>query len=265
MVIVDTHCHCSPYWFEPIELLLFQMNANHVDKATLVQLDGMRDNRYLFECCRRFAGRFSPIVIIDINDPKAPETLKKLVKEGAEGIRLRANMRSTGKDPLIVWKTCNELKLPVSAAGREKEFGAPEFARLIQEMPNIPFVIEHLGHPEVDQPPPYEGFKKVLALAKLPNTYIKVGGLNEICKRPNPFPPEPFYKTHGIPPFVKMVYDAFGPKRMMWGSNYPPVSQQEGYANSLHLLMEHLDSFASAADKEWIMGKTALSVFKFAI
>ena len=32
MVVVDTHCHASPYWFEPIEVLLDEMNRNGVDK-----------------------------------------------------------------------------------------------------------------------------------------------------------------------------------------------------------------------------------------
>lgn len=33
MTIVDTHCHADRSWFEPIEMLLTQMNANDVDKA----------------------------------------------------------------------------------------------------------------------------------------------------------------------------------------------------------------------------------------
>ena len=33
MTIVDTHCHAGRSWFEPIEMLLTQMNANDVDKA----------------------------------------------------------------------------------------------------------------------------------------------------------------------------------------------------------------------------------------
>ena len=37
MTIVDTHCHAGRSWFEPIEMLLTQMNANDVDKAVLIQ------------------------------------------------------------------------------------------------------------------------------------------------------------------------------------------------------------------------------------
>ena len=73
MVVVDTHVHASPYWFEPIEALLFQMNGNRVDKATLVQYRGQTDNWYLIECARRFPGRFSPVVLVDTERTDAPE------------------------------------------------------------------------------------------------------------------------------------------------------------------------------------------------
>jgi L-fuconolactonase len=53
MLIIDTHCHTSPYWFEPVEILLAQMDRNGVEKATLVQFGGGFDNSYLIECARR--------------------------------------------------------------------------------------------------------------------------------------------------------------------------------------------------------------------
>jgi hypothetical protein len=28
MLIVDTHCHALPHWFEPVEVLLHQMHAS---------------------------------------------------------------------------------------------------------------------------------------------------------------------------------------------------------------------------------------------
>jgi predicted TIM-barrel fold metal-dependent hydrolase len=48
----------------------------------------------------------------------------------------------------------------------------------------------------------------------------------------------------------------------MWGSDFPPVAGREGYHNALYGTMEHLNC-RSDDDKEWIFGKTALSLFKF--
>ena len=62
---------------------------------------------------------------------------------------------------------------------------------------------------------------------------------------------------------MEMAYEAFGPKRMMWGSDYPPVGGREGYRNSLQGVMEH-PVFKSQDDKDWAFGKTAMEVFKLA-
>jgi L-fuconolactonase len=262
MAIVDTHVHSSPHWFEPVESLLYHMNANNVAKAALIQFEGQEDNSYLFDCVRRHPGRFAPMVYIDHERPDAVQKLRDLVKQGAEGIRLKPSVRSPDKDALALWRCCDELNLVVSCQGKPRDFGSDEFHKLVQALPQASFVIEHYGHIDGTEQPPYKNLNRILALAKFPNAYVKVGGLSEICERPYPFR-EPFYSLHGIPPFPKMYYDAFGARRMMWASNYPSVSRNEGYGNAIRYLTEHLSAFCSAEDREWIMGKTALSLFRF--
>ncbi len=261
MVIVDTHVHASPYWFEPVEVLLFQMNSNRVDKATLVQYRGQTDNRYIIECTRRFPGRFLPVVIVDTERTDATEMLKQWVKEGAGGIRLSATTRSPGNDPLAIWHTCADLGLPVTCSGSEQEFASDEFRKLTKALSDVPIILEHLGNVQQDELPPYTTYQEIMALAKYPNTYIKVGGLGEVCKQPYPFR-QPFY-LDAVPPFIQMAYEAFGPARMMWGSNYPPCSRFEGYRNTLYYIREYLTNFCSEQAKEWIFSKTALSLFNF--
>ena len=71
---------------------------------------------------------------------------------------------------------------------------------------------------------------------------------------PFPFEPEDV-------PLLHEAYDAFGPDRLMWGSDYPPVSGREGYANALRLTM---DEFPSEADRRSIFGETAARVYGLA-
>jgi len=280
MVIVDTHVHTSPYWFEPIESLLCQMNSNRVDKAILAQhffywnmVDkktatlgknfGQEDNRYIIECSRRFPGRFSPVVQVNEEHVDAPKILKQWVKEGAEGLRLHATSRSPGKDPLAIWRASAELGLPVKCAGNFKQFASTEFNNIVKAFPEMPIIIEHLGLGRMgrDKFPTDATYPKLLSLANFPNTYIQIGGLSEFCRKPFPFrPPHPF---DPVPPFIKMAYDAFGPSRMIWGSNFPGCSQEEGYGNTLRYVEEYLSTFCNEQEREWIWGKTALSLFKF--
>ena len=36
-MIIDTHCHAGINWFEPLEMLLAQMELNNVQRAALIQ------------------------------------------------------------------------------------------------------------------------------------------------------------------------------------------------------------------------------------
>ena len=48
---------------------------------------------------------------------------------------------------------------------------------------------------------------------------------------------------------------------MMWGSDYPPVSECEGYRNSLRGVQKY-PALSREEDNDWVMGRTAASVFK---
>jgi L-fuconolactonase len=262
MAIVDTHCHASPYWYAPVESLLDEMNRSRVDKAVLIQIGGMYDNSYLIECMRRFPGRFSAVGMVDTDRPDAPEQLEAWVKQGVEGIRLSPAERSPGSDAIAIWRKAAELGIVVSAQGSDVEsFASPDFEGVIRELPNLKIIIEHLGGGGRDTTPPYSKYRKVLELAKYPNTFMKVPGFGEICPRPMPFrQPFPF---ENIPPLIEMAIEAFGAWRLMWGSNFPPVAGRgEGYANALFWPMERI-KFKSEEDKEWVFGRTAMSLWKF--
>ncbi len=253
MIIVDTQCHSGIEKFEPLEVVLYQMHRMGVDKATIVQHTGQYDNRYLLEGAKRFPGRFAVIGLLNVEKPDAPKTLERWAKEGLEGIRFRPGWRSPGRDPLVIWKKALDLGLVVSCIGEEAELVTPEFQKLVKSMPKLKIIIEHIGRAGPDDKPPYTLFKKILKLAELPNTYMKIPGYGEICTPPFPF--------QAIPPFMEMAMKAFGPRRLMWGSDWPGVVMREGYGNALRFCMQNFP--AKDKDKEWVFGKTALSLFKF--
>ena len=267
MVVVDTHCHASPYWFEPVEILLDQMTRNDVDKAVLIQVRGVFDNSYLMECVHRFPGRFSAVVVVDTEQPDALERLEQWAEQGAEGLRLGPTMRSRGRDPLAIWRKAADLGLVVSLLGTVEEFASPDFENIVKGLPSLSIIMEHLGGVGAywgpgrrDPAIPYPAYQKVLALAQYPNTFMKTPGFGEFCPRPAPFrQPMPFQE---VPPLVEMAVEAFGANRLMWGSDFPPVANREGYRNALRFPMEGV-RFNSQEDKELVFGQTATNLFKF--
>ena len=182
-------------------------------------------------------------------------------KASVEGIRLRSTLRSPGRDPLAIWRKAAELGIVVSSQGTVEEFASPAFEDVLKELPNLNIIIEHLGGGGQDTQPPYQRYRRVLALARYPNTFMKVPGLGEISPRGVPFrPPFPFEQ---VPPLIEMAMDAFGARRLMWGSDFPPVAgRREGYRNALRWPMEHVP-FQSPEDQEWVFGKTATTLFRF--
>jgi len=261
LIIVDSHCHASLQWYEPVESLLGQMERNGVSHAILIQMMGQSDNSYQAECVRRFPGRFASVVIVDTDRPDAASTLVRLAGEGASGIRLGPNTRSPGADPLAIWRTAARLGLAVSCMGTADDFASDQFAQTVRAVPDLRVVVEHLGslgRPRGEATPD-DVVQQVCGLARYPNVFMKVPGLGEFCRRAIPVVGSyPFVQP--IPSYLKDALDAFGPPRLMWGSDFPPVSGREGYANALRLTM---DQFAGLDDEDraMIFGKTALSVF----
>jgi L-fuconolactonase len=260
MIIVDSHVHASKNWFEPVETLLYQMQTNGVSKAMLIPYAGNTDNGYELECARKYPGTLKAVVQVDSKNPDAPAVLEKLASEGAAGVRLRPYEPSPGPDPFILWRKAQELGLAVSTHGSIQMFADAGFSKMIESLPGLIMILEHLGGAAktVAFPKPeYELFEKVLALSQYPNVYIKIPGFGELLSRPFPFRVPAF---DGPPPILKKVYDAFGSHRMMWGSDFPPCAAREGYSNALQFPMGKVPFFTQE-DKEWIFGKTALSIW----
>jgi predicted TIM-barrel fold metal-dependent hydrolase len=62
-------------------------------------------------------------------------------------------------------------------------------------------------------------------------------------------------------PLVGKLIDAFGPQRLMWATDCPyQVQQGHTYIDSLALVRDHIESL-SADDKDWLLRKTAESLF----
>jgi L-fuconolactonase len=260
--VVDSHCHVALGWYEPLAALLHQMDQNGVEHAILIQIMGQANNDYQAQCVRQHPDRLTSVVGVDAASIDAIATLERHAADGIGGVRLRVNTRSPGDDPLAIWRSAERLALAVSCGGSAAEFAAPAFSQLVAAVPGLRIAIEHLG--SVNRPTgnatEEANRQLVFGLARFPNVAMKFHGLGEFCVRAMPVA-EPFPFVEPIPPLLKHAYAAFGPDRLMWGSDYPPVSGREGYGNSLRLPMAqfaHLDDQAKAQ----VFGGTARAFFR---
>jgi len=181
VLIVDSHCHVSLCWYEPVESLIGQMDRNGVAHAVLIQMQGQYDNEYQFECVRRHPGRFASVVLVDTSASDAPQQLGDPAAQGAKGIRLRPD------DPLPVWHASADAGLVVSCFGTAPAFASSKFADIPDSLPTLPVIIEHLGGiSEWDEALTEAVRDDVFALGRFPNAYMKIHGLGEFCRRKIP-------------------------------------------------------------------------------
>lgn len=260
-MIVDAHCHASDVWFEPVEPLLFQMDQNGVGVGILTQVLGQFDNSYQQGCLQRFPGRFVSVVAINPGEPGAAGRIREAAAAGAKGVRLRPDARSPGDDPLAAWRAAAEAGLAISCGGPSAQILSPEFAAMLEQLPGLVVVLEHLGgwsRPDCDQTDATrEGIK---ALAKWPNLQLKVPALGQLAKRDPMLPSSG--RTLSLEPgaIVLEMVDVFGAERLMWGSDFPPVASREGYRNALNWTRE-LFAGRPAGEAEAVFGGTARRVF----
>jgi predicted TIM-barrel fold metal-dependent hydrolase len=90
-------------------------------------------------------------------------------------------------------------------------------------------------------------------MARHKQVTVKISAFYALGKKQAPY--------HDLAPLIKQVYDAFGPRRLMWASDSPfQVVGGHRYKDSIELIKSGL-AFLSADDKEWLLYKTAERVF----
>jgi L-fuconolactonase len=263
MLIVDSHVHAGVSWSEPVDVLLYEMEANKVSHAVLVQHNGNYDNTYLLECARHHGNRFKVVGLVDLQDPSRIKILEDLKRQGGAGFRINLRKENDWDPDDSAFKAAGDLGMIVSIIGDAEHFASARFKRLLDNCPNTHFCLEHLVRsPGGDAAqPPYDVYTAALECARWPNTTVKVPGLGEIMKKPHRLPNG--YPFDSVPPHYEMAKEAFGVQRMMWGSNFPPCAAKEGYRNALEGV-RRLPVFQNGDDAEWVMGKSAARLWGFA-
>jgi predicted TIM-barrel fold metal-dependent hydrolase len=82
---------------------------------------------------------------------------------------------------------------------------------------------------------------------------MKVSGLPVSSQQPYPY--------RDVWPIVRLCLEYFGRERLLWATDFPWITQQCGYDACLKIFTQHMD-FLSDEDRTWLLGKTALSLWR---
>ena len=234
------------------EHLLAQMRVYGIDKVVISHVCYYgSDNAYSSYSVRQHPDKFAAIGLLvghrlhAPDDPENPARLERAIKEeNLVGLRLSPIYDRDVvwlNDPVSypLWKKAEELGAVFNV------FLAPQQIKQVADMAErfagVKVVIDHFAMIDITRPDS-EGIDQILAMGRLPNVYVRTS-LHNPSREAIPY--------RDMWPYLRRVYDTFGPRRMI-------------YANFYELLiMKELIPFFTTEDKEWILGKTALEVYPF--
>lgn len=264
-MIVDAHVHIwkahpeypdpsetvmSPLSEVPLSLLRDYMDENGVGRAVLVQpIYAGEDNSLVADAARAEPDRYAAVCVVDPRSPEAPDRLTDWVRvRGCRGLRLRPVRKGEEEafESAPLWDRARELRIPVSVLARQEH--VPRIGAMAERYPEVPVIVDHMAHPDAAAGPEAPAFRALLDLSHLPNVHVKPTGFYYVTRTDYPYP--------DCAGFFRALLDRYGPRRLVWGTDFPHVLLRTGYRRSV-LLFERAFPEVSAADRALIMGGNA--------
>lgn len=200
---------------------------------------------------------------VDLTVPSVSDTLAFLT-EGEGGGYLRGIRHGVQSEPDPEWLCRPEVRrglAAVGAAGLLYELltipvQLPAAVRTVASLPDVAFVLDHCSKPVIPsgELEPWAG--QIRSLAALPNVTCKLSGLVTEAAWSS-------WTEDQLRPYVEVVLEAFGPERVLWGSDWPVcllASSYERWAATA----ESLTSGLSESERTAIFSGNARRVYGLA-
>ena len=245
----------EPARFTPEDLFVHTKPAG-VKRIVLIQMSFYRfDNSYMLDAMRSHPGVFSGVGIVDESGPAPDQAMVELAKQGVRGFRIvpgaspQTWLETSGME--VMWSTAAKRNLAMCPLIGPNAL--PAIDHMCTKHPDTTVVIDHLARIGGDGSIRDADVRLLCGLAKHKKVKVKVSAFYALGRKQAP------YKD--LAPLIRRVFEDYGPRRLMWASDCPfQVANGHRYAPSIDLIRDGLP-FLSQEDREWILARTAASVF----
>ncbi|ARU51621.1 amidohydrolase [Cellulosimicrobium cellulans] len=286
--VVDAHHHLwvrsrTPQdWIDPVTMAAIDRDfvpadlpaaAHGVSAAVVVQsASRWTESAELLATCASPQGRAArlagAVVWADLMAPDLTERLDAL-RAGPGGRYLVGVRTMLQAEPDPAYLDRADVRRGVAAVGAAglafdlvlRDHQLPAAARLVAALPDVPFVLDHLGKPRLDAggAAGADGDRlatwrhDVAALASRPNVAAKLSGLVTEARWDAWTPTD-------LRPAVDHALDVFGPARLMFGSDWPVCLLASDYGRWLETVRGLLADLAPG-ERDAVWGTTARRVY----
>jgi L-fuconolactonase len=125
----------------------------------------------------------------------------------------------------------------------------PATIQLVNKFPSQKFIVDHMAKPTIKNGKMVAWKKNMEELAKAQNVFCKASGLVTEADWKN-------WKNEDFTIYLDVIFNAFGVKRILYGSDWPVCLLAAEYEKQLEILSEYIAKY-SLDDKAKIMGGNA--------
>jgi L-fuconolactonase len=269
--ILDGHCHAWRLWPyssvvpDPqdrgsVGQLLYEMDEYAVEQATIVcaAIEHNSDNLdYVAAACEQHSDRLQMVADHDCqwsatyHAPGSAARLRALDdRYNLVGFTHYVFEQNDGwlqsEDADAVFRLAAERQLIVNLAASPA--WQADLRAIAGRHPTVPVLCHTLGGVRAEEGLDSDGLAEVIASAAVANIYIKVAGLHYCTDSGWDYP------WTGVVAMFEKIFEAYGPARLCWGSDFPASKRFTTYGQSLEVVRRHC-SFLSAEDLRLILGE----------
>ena len=227
-----------------------EMDAAGVDRAILVPPSWDADrNDLVLEAARRYPDRFAVMGRLATEAPGARGLIANWRRQpGMLGLRCSFNrpqwapMLAEGRVDWL-WEEAEKAGVPIMLIVTHAM--VPLIDHIAERHPGLKLALCHLAlSSSKKDEDAFRDFDLLLAIARRPNVSVKTSALPAYTSDSYPY--------RRLHPYLRRVYDTFGPRRMFWGTDLARLPCS--YREAVTMFTEEIPWF-TAEDKEWIMGR----------
>jgi len=116
------------------------------------------------------------------------------------------------------------------------------------------FVVDHIAKPLIKDGIVSPWKEDIVALAKFPNVYCKLSGMVTEADWNT-------WKPENIRPYLDVIMDAFGPERILIGSDWPVCLVAGKYSEVMQVVTDYISTFTEK-EQDLMLGGNAAKAYK---
>ena len=129
----------------------------------------------------------------------------------------------------------------------------PAAIELVRKLPEQRFVVDHLAKPSIRTGELSTWARQMRTIAERPNVFCKVSGMVTEADWRN-------WRVSDFKPYLDVVFDAFGPDRIMFGSDWPVCLVAASYGGVKGLVAQYVRDLPHEQQQK-VLGLNAISFY----